>query len=769
VTTGTGDAQPTPLHSGRTEDPLEAFIRACVAFLEGEKPTAPVHTEYAGLDPGLARAAAESLEATWRAPLSGRPPPLDDDPFLRQLEAATAPALSVLPISVAAPRREFERLREALSPTEPDWDLAIAEAADIDGLELTPEACGVRIGRLAALAARAQRPEAPALLRRAAEESDAVSRREAAEGLRHLGWFFDAEYPRSPAALRDVTRALRHLQRDQARAIREELRVSLSDLSALGLLIGRRPSLPAAITRRARRLRNAVSGSWIEVGGSLTILAVFAVVFSSDLSLVTALALLGLGFVFLMLGLGTPDRAVGRSDADTSGSGAERERSQYGEALSWCFRGDYVLAEEQWKALARRGDTRSVYSLGVLYAVTNSAQYHERARRHFSRLLEGNELACSLRSRLAIALLDVERSADLEAFKDQLRRIGGADGSSTRGINRGEEVAASFSRALLRLIKDDASSGDRQGRGRALGNTWRAFASNLGDSGNSRVRTCALSQLMALSLPIELDTSSDSLKMLVPVEYAPDKEASRWHRLGLIARADVPVLRPDGAPSESAYSMKLVDRCARWLLWRGFRGNAVGIIAFVVTGLAAYLIATDSPRWAGLAVLAAALMDTVDGRIAQIGSQNVARALFLDYVLDRFGDAILGVGFYLLYREAGGTGLADLSLLFIAACVLVSYIRAEAARLGLDAAGGVFERPHRMTVLVAGLLVASPAFPLLVATSLTTVTAFQRFVRAVKSSKARVPLADNVHRLSVMSVGEESEAPRTGEDRQDVG
>ena len=71
---------------------------------------------------------------------------------------------------------------------------------------------------------------------------------------------------------------------------------------------------------------------------------------------------------------------------------------------------------------------------------------------------------------------------------------------------------------------------------------------------------------------------------------------------------------------------------------------------------------------------------------------------------------------------------------------LISYERAKAESLGLDAKGGLMERAERIIALCLGLLFSVLLIPVLWLTlALTTVTAVQRFVK-VWNQAAVAPL-----------------------------
>src|SRR5437016_8063630 len=113
-----------------------------------------------------------------------------------------------------------------------------------------------------------------------------------------------------------------------------------------------------------------------------------------------------------------------------------------------------------------------------------------------------------------------------------------------------------------------------------------------------------------------------------------------------------------------------------------------GLLASVVT---AFLIASGHLGWAVLGVIVAGVSDLLDGAIARGSGQASPRGAFFDSVSDRVSDALLfgGVAWYLADRSPYYPVLA----FAVAACsMMISYERARAESLGLDARGGLTER-----------------------------------------------------------------------------
>jgi CDP-diacylglycerol--glycerol-3-phosphate 3-phosphatidyltransferase len=173
-------------------------------------------------------------------------------------------------------------------------------------------------------------------------------------------------------------------------------------------------------------------------------------------------------------------------------------------------------------------------------------------------------------------------------------------------------------------------------------------------------------------------------------------------------------------------------------LGRGLRGLGVPADALTVFGLlasvaTALLIASGHLVWAVVGVIVAGVSDLLDGAIARGSGSASPRGAFFDSVSDRVSDALLlgGCAWYLAGRDPYEAILA----FAVAACsMLVSYERARAEALGLDARGGLMERAERFVFLGVGLAFNIIVPVLWVMLVLTALTAVHRFVRVYRQA-----------------------------------
>lgn len=154
-------------------------------------------------------------------------------------------------------------------------------------------------------------------------------------------------------------------------------------------------------------------------------------------------------------------------------------------------------------------------------------------------------------------------------------------------------------------------------------------------------------------------------------------------------------------------------------------------VAGLVIAVGAAVMIGQGRLVGGLAlVILAALPDLLDGALAKASEAASQRGAYFDSVIDRVTDATLfgGVAWYLASEES--PHMAMLPFAIMAASSIISYQRAKAESLGLDAKGGLMERAERIILLCIGLLFSSVLVPILwIMLVLTVVTAVQRFVK----------------------------------------
>jgi CDP-diacylglycerol--glycerol-3-phosphate 3-phosphatidyltransferase len=164
----------------------------------------------------------------------------------------------------------------------------------------------------------------------------------------------------------------------------------------------------------------------------------------------------------------------------------------------------------------------------------------------------------------------------------------------------------------------------------------------------------------------------------------------------------------------------------------------------VLAAVCAVVIATGHLLIGLVLLILAAVPDLLDGAVAKATGTASVRGAFFDSVTDRVTDSLIlgGVAWHL--ASARHAEWAVLPLAVLAVSNLISYERAKAESLGIDARGGLMERAERIIVLCIGLLIPVVLIPVLwVMLALTSVTAAQRFVKVWRQAPGPGPGPDS--------------------------
>jgi CDP-diacylglycerol--glycerol-3-phosphate 3-phosphatidyltransferase len=187
-------------------------------------------------------------------------------------------------------------------------------------------------------------------------------------------------------------------------------------------------------------------------------------------------------------------------------------------------------------------------------------------------------------------------------------------------------------------------------------------------------------------------------------------------------------------------SRSAAERPARALGRLGFTPNGLTIVGSLLTASVGLLAAQGWFLAAGLCLWLFSLTDTLDGALARATDRVSTFGAFLDSVCDRYAEAAVFFGLVWWYQSTANSLGVALAYLAIIGSLMVSYARARAEGVGLEAADiGWFQRPERIIVLGLGMVVAQfvPAV-LLVALAvlavLTTITVLQRVLYVARAT-----------------------------------
>jgi CDP-diacylglycerol---glycerol-3-phosphate 3-phosphatidyltransferase len=197
--------------------------------------------------------------------------------------------------------------------------------------------------------------------------------------------------------------------------------------------------------------------------------------------------------------------------------------------------------------------------------------------------------------------------------------------------------------------------------------------------------------------------------------------------------------------SARAVASYVVNPIARFLLRLGVTPNAVTIAGTVGVLIGAYLGALGHLFWGTWIVTASALTDALDGAMARMRGRSGPFGALLDSSMDRIADAaVFGAVVFYLANQGNPYGGMVAAIICLAAGQIVSYVKARAQSLGLNADVGLAERLERLLIVGVGGLLGSaglewglPAALWFLAV-LSLVTIFQRLIHAARSDPSAV-------------------------------
>ena len=163
------------------------------------------------------------------------------------------------------------------------------------------------------------------------------------------------------------------------------------------------------------------------------------------------------------------------------------------------------------------------------------------------------------------------------------------------------------------------------------------------------------------------------------------------------------------------------------------------VVGLLLGAAAAVAVGSGRLRLGLILVIAAALPDLLDGALAKASNAASQRGAFFDSTVDRITDAFLLGGIAYYFAENEDPRLAVLPFAVASLASVISYQRAKAESLGLDAKGGLMERAERIVILCIGLLIEPWVDGALVwilwgMLVLISITAVQRFIKVWKQA-----------------------------------
>jgi CDP-diacylglycerol---glycerol-3-phosphate 3-phosphatidyltransferase len=150
--------------------------------------------------------------------------------------------------------------------------------------------------------------------------------------------------------------------------------------------------------------------------------------------------------------------------------------------------------------------------------------------------------------------------------------------------------------------------------------------------------------------------------------------------------------------------LRLIEPVAGLLIRLNVSPNAITTFGTFCTLVGAALYAAGHIMTAGWVIGLTALFDVLDGTVARRTGRSTVFGAFYDSTLDRVADGGVMAGLTIFYATSPvhhNIYMVVVCLLGIIGTFLISYTRARAAALGIDAKVGLMQRPERVILLSA--------------------------------------------------------------------
>jgi CDP-diacylglycerol--glycerol-3-phosphate 3-phosphatidyltransferase len=150
--------------------------------------------------------------------------------------------------------------------------------------------------------------------------------------------------------------------------------------------------------------------------------------------------------------------------------------------------------------------------------------------------------------------------------------------------------------------------------------------------------------------------------------------------------------------------LRVVEPAISILARNNVNPNTITTVGTLLTIAAAVVYASGHIMTAGWLMSVTAIFDVIDGQVARRTGKCTVFGAFYDSTLDRVADGALMAGltvFYMTNPIHHNIYMVVVCLAGIVGTFLVSYTRARAESLGIDAKVGVMQRPERIVLLSA--------------------------------------------------------------------
>jgi CDP-diacylglycerol--glycerol-3-phosphate 3-phosphatidyltransferase len=180
-----------------------------------------------------------------------------------------------------------------------------------------------------------------------------------------------------------------------------------------------------------------------------------------------------------------------------------------------------------------------------------------------------------------------------------------------------------------------------------------------------------------------------------------------------------------------------LNPAAAFLNRLGIHPNMLTLAGLVGISIGAYFLSQGRFTLGGFIFLAMTPLDALDGPLARLRGERQDFGAFVDSVTDRYSELVTYAGLLWYAHSVANPWFAMAVYLAAFGSVLVSYIRARAQSVGLEAKIGWFSRVERYFILGPSLLFNIPFVGVALIALGANLTAIQRIlhVRHVAHSR----------------------------------
>jgi CDP-diacylglycerol--glycerol-3-phosphate 3-phosphatidyltransferase len=149
-------------------------------------------------------------------------------------------------------------------------------------------------------------------------------------------------------------------------------------------------------------------------------------------------------------------------------------------------------------------------------------------------------------------------------------------------------------------------------------------------------------------------------------------------------------------------ALRAIEPAIAFLARHNVSPNKITTAGTLLTIVASVVYATGHIMTAGWLMNVTAFFDVADGEVARRTGRSSVFGAFYDSTLDRVADGALMAGLAFFYATNAihhNLYMVVVCLVCIVGTFLISYTRARAEALGIDAKVGVMQRPERMVLL----------------------------------------------------------------------